>query len=148
MKTKFIYLILTFICSISYSQQQFRPENSLRVGSVFLNYTNSIFNKPIEEFKYVSTPQGIQIYETYRHPTNGYINQTIFPKALPVAVIKTNSVNNNIVIYKNYSNSMFNRAIEFSTIRQPRSYQPQKNKPYISKNLPRYNGEGEVSYGE
>ena len=141
-------LILVVIPMTS-SGQDTRPSSGLHSSSVFLNYSNSIFNTPIEQYKYIKTQRGIEIYETYRHPTNGNINQTIFPKTMPVAVIKTNSVTKNEVIYKTYSNSIYNKPIEFTTIRP--AFTEKKSSGYTKKkyleNLPSYDGGKEINYG-
>lgn len=143
------FLLLTLLLPSLSVCQQYRPDSGLRAGSVFLNYSNSIFNRPIEEFKYVNTPNGIQIYETYRHPANGSINQTIFPKPMPIAIIKTNTVTKSTVIYKTYSNSIFNKPIEFSTITPAAIPAKKIQQPHnLNKNLPKYNGEGDIDYGE
>jgi len=146
MKIKIVNFFLLFPL-VSLQAQDLRPDSGIKSASVFMNYSNSIFNRPIEEYKYVNTPRGIEIYETYRHPTNGYVNQTIFPKSMPVAVIKTNGVTKQAVIYKNYSNSIFNKPIEFSTIRPSQVKSYSKPKPRVD-NLPKYNGEGDITYGE
>lgn len=146
MKIKIINILL-FAPVMALQAQSLRPNSGIKSASVFMNYSNSIFNRPIEEYKYVNTPRGIEIYETYRHPNNGYVNQTIFPKSMPVAVIKTNSVTKQAVIYKNYSNSIFNKPIEFSTIRPAQIKSSTKPKSTMS-NLPKYNGEGDITYGE
>lgn len=123
---KYLLTYLLF-ASISWCQQP-RPANSeFRSSSVYLNYTNSIFNRPIEDFKYIKTPRGIEIYETYKHPTNGNINQTIFPKTMPVAVIKSDKLTGRPVIYRNYTNSIFNKPIQSLTV--------------VPASLPTYDGE-------
>lgn len=122
------YLILFFLtASVSLSQET-RPANSeIKSSSVYLNYSNSIFNRPIEEFKYVKTSRGVEIYETYRNPTNGNINQTIFPKSMPVGIIKNDKINGRPVIYRNYTNSIFNKPIQSMTV--------------VPADLPTYDGE-------
>lgn len=143
-------LVVLFLC-ISYKSfsQETRPVASeFKSSSVYLNYTNSIFNTPIEQYKYVKSHRGIEIYETYRHPTNGYVNQTIFPKSMPMAIIKTNAVNRNIVIYKNYSNSIFNKPIESITIKPSTTSTKTINETTSLKNLPKYDGQGEIDYNE
>lgn len=139
------YILLNIFCSDIYSQET-RPSSGLASSSVFLNYSNSIFNTPIEQYKYVKTSRGIEIYETYRHPTNGSLNQTIFPKTMPVAIIKTNTVTKSIVIYRTYSNSIFNKAIEFSQIR-PKEHRSSVPDSKSLKNLPTYDGGKEINYG-
>lgn len=147
LKSISIYILIIWP-TICYGQDT-RPSSGLHSSSVFLNYSNSIFNTPIEQYKYIKTQRGIEIYETYRHPTNGNINQTIFPKTMPVAIIKTNSITKNEVIYKTYSNSIYNKPIEFTTIRsvsvEKKSLIYPKKK-YLE-NLPSYDGGKEINYG-
>jgi len=143
-----IYIIIYLGVIGTCLSQDTRPASEFRSSSVYINYTNSIFNTPIEQYKYVKTHRGIEIYETYRHPTNGYINQTIFPKSMPVAVIKSNTVTKNLVIYKNYSNSIFNKPIEFVTIKNNTTSSSVNTKSKLTKDLPKYDGEGDISYGE
>ena len=143
-----IYILFGCLCLNAQSQDETRPSSGLASSSVFINYSNSIFNTPIEEYKYVKTHRGIEIYQTYRHPTNGNVNQTIFPKAMPLAVIKTNSVTKSEVIYGNYSNSIFNKPIESITIK-PRASETKSNfieKKYTEK-LPTYDGGKSINYG-
>jgi len=121
------FIIFFASIAVSFSQETRPASSEARSSSVYLNYSNSIFNRPIEDFKYVKTSRGVEIYETYRHPTNGYTNQTIFPKAMPVGVIKNDKFNGRPVIYKNYTNSIYNKAIQSFTV--------------IPANLPTYDGE-------
>jgi len=146
LKLTSIYILV--ISPITSYSQDTRPSSGARSSSVFLNYSNSIFNTPIEQYKYVKTSRGIEIYETYRHPANGKINQTIFPKTMPVAVIKTNSITKNAVIYRTYSNSIFNKAIEFGTFKsKPAETKNIYNKNTSLKHLPTYDGGKEINYG-
>lgn len=147
LKLTSILLISISNINICYAQET-RASSGFGSSSAFINYSNSIFNTPIEQYKYVKTHRGIEIYETYRHPTNGYVNQTIFPKTMPVAIIKSNSITKNVVIYKTYSNSIFNKPIEFGTFKT----KPQETKNIYNKNknlekLPTYDGGKEINYG-
>jgi hypothetical protein len=122
------YLLLFFLISeISYAEETRPATLESKSSSVYMNYSNSIFNRPIEDFKYIKTSRGIEIYETYKHPTNQNLNPTIFPKSMPIAVIKNDKFNGRPVIYRNYTNSIFNKAIQSSTV--------------IPASLPTYNGE-------
>lgn len=150
MKNKLILVITLFpIIILGQEKNISRPDSEFKSSSVFLNYTNSIFNRPIEEFKYVKTHRGIEIYETYKTTSvSGSSASTIFPKLMPVAVIKDNEITKNKVIYKNYSNSIFNKSIEFSTIRQnTRSIRVNTSKSG-GVDYPTYDGGKNINYGE
>lgn len=128
--------------------QETRASSGFGSSSVFINYSNSIFNTPIEEYKYVKTHRGIEIYQTYRNPTNGNLNQTIFPKSMPVAIIKTNSITKNVVIYRTYSNSIFNKPIESVTLKSKTQVQNLYTKKIkTTEGLPYYDGGKEIKYG-
>jgi hypothetical protein len=106
-------------------------------GSVYETYkqpnwqgdsnASTIFPKTFQEFNYIKTSRGIEVYKTYSHTnpytytTNRYYQaqSTIFSKPLPDFIIK-----NNGTIYKTYSygtnrGSIFTKPFESKRITKP-----------------------------
>jgi hypothetical protein len=118
-------IILTFCFSCElYSQN----------GSVYETYKqpnyqgdsniSTIFNKPIQEYNYIKTQRGIEVYRTYQHtnPINSSTNiyyqsrSSIFSRPEPDLIIK-----NNGQIYRTYNygtngSSIFARPFQSKVI--------------------------------
>ena len=123
-KINFLFVLIFFI-SIKLSAQN---------GSVYETYkqpdwqgdsnSSTIFTKTFQEFNYIKSSRGIEVYKTYLHTntytfsTNKYYQSqgTIFSKPLPDFIIK-----NNGTIYRTYSygtnrGSIFTKPFESKRI--------------------------------
>lgn len=161
-KTILIYLTLLSCC---FSQD----------GSVYRTYkyengsTNSshdsVFNKPFQEYNYVKTPRGIEVYKTYEYKYSGDTNASrgsVISKPFPEYVI----VNDRIYTTYKYQNgstnqsngSIFNKPFEAdvidsnaSKIKTAIQTQQSSYKPSVSSTKyrgPTYDGETFTSGGE
>lgn len=126
-RTKAIFLLSKLLIVGGYCQN----------GSVYETYkqpnwqgdsnASTIFPKTFQEFNYIKTSRGIEVYKTYVHTnpytfsTNRYYQAqgTIFSKPLPDFIIK-----NNGTIYRTYSygtnrGSIFAKPFESKRITKP-----------------------------
>lgn len=130
MKIKLILIIFLFITNCIFAQR----------GSIYETYkqpnyqgdtnASTIFPKAFQEFNYIKTSRGIEVYRTYKH-TNAYINSsnkyyqsgaTIFSVSEPEFILK-----NDGSVYRTYKSgtnksSLFNKPFQDKIItREDRS---------------------------
>jgi hypothetical protein len=124
----------------------------------------TVFPKPFQTFNYIKTHRGIELYETYKTRTGSTDESkgTIFSKPFPKYIIINNKV------YRTYNTAtsktngengtIFTKPFEASQILEnvpiPSLKDDNKKEIKISyeikykQPLPRYSGEGEITYGE
>lgn len=153
-------LILLFTISTCFSQN----------GRVFDTYytdrgsTNeshqTIFPKPFQSFNYIKTHRGIEVYETYKNKSysTNQSHGTIFSKPFPTYIIidnkmyktykatdsSTNESHGTIFTKPFESKQIFNINTNKESIKNIKNVSDFKYK----EPLPRYNGEGDITYGE
>jgi hypothetical protein len=120
----------------------------------------TIFNKPFQEFNYIKTKRGIEVYQTYKNASGNGTNQsygTIFSKPFPEYYI----IGNNI--YKTYktdykstnesNGTMFSKPfqskeIKAQALKENIKIQVKTQTSYSKNNGPTYDGETYNSGGE
>lgn len=124
----------------------------------------TIFPKPFQTFNYIKTHRGIELYETYKtkiYSTNES-KGTIFSKPFPKYIIIENKIyqtyntksyetnqSHGTIFTKPFESSQILEDVDISKIKT-------KNKEEVKityqvkykETLPKYNGEGEIIYGE
>jgi hypothetical protein len=120
----------------------------------------TIFPKPFQSYNYIKTHRGIEVYETYK--TKGYSTNesrgTIFSKPFPTYIIIDNKMYST---YKNKSdstneshNTIFTKPFESKQILNINTNTESQNTVKVvyevkyKEPLPKYNGEGDITYGE
>jgi hypothetical protein len=161
---KYIFISILLLNANLYSQSgQIYETYKTKVDSTDESH-GTIFPKPFQTFNYIKTHRGIELYETYK-TTTGSTNEskgTIFSKPFPKYIIIENK------IYETYNNksyktneshgTIFTKPFESSQILEDVDISKfkTKNKEDIKityqvkfkETLPKYNGEGDITYGE
>jgi hypothetical protein len=123
----------------------------------------TIFNKPFQEYNYVKTARGIEVYQTYKTGGNG-TNQshgTIFSKPFPEYYIVNNKMYRT---YKtDYKSTNQSHGTIFAQPFEAKNIDPNVNVKALKENIqtqvrtqqirtgqdyPKYDGTGDISYGE
>jgi len=160
---KYIILLL-FIANFAIAQSGVVYETYKTTSSNSNESHGTIFTKPFQEYNYIKTTRGIEVYETYKTGGGNRTNQshgTIFSKPFPEFIIIQNKM------YRTYKNdttstnqshgTIFTKPFEAKDIDQnvdtkflKSNIQNQVNAQEIhtGQDYPRYDGTGEISYGE
>jgi len=156
---KFLILLLCTI-TLAYSQDG-------RVFDTYYTHNDStneshqtIFPKPFQSFNYIKTQRGIEVYETYKiksYSTNES-KGTIFSKPFPTFIIIDNKM---YATYKNKDDStnqshgtIFTKPFESKQIvnitnkSKSQVFIKTINEYSRKDSLPKYDGSGEITYGE
>lgn len=163
-------MLLTFLGFMEYNWRSMKKINLLYLllasscfsqdGSVYETYkynngsTNSshgsIFNKPFQQYNYVKTQRGIEVYETYKYKSAGDTNAShgsVISKPFPEYVIVNDKIYRTYK-YKNGSTnqshgSVFNKPFEADVI-DPNANKiktvVQKQTTEYKQSAPRYSG--------
>lgn len=155
---KFLLFLILF-CLNSFAQNGKVYEN-YKIKSLSTNESSgSIFSKPFQEYNYIKTSRGIEVFETYKSESynTNESKGTIFSKPFPKFIIINDKVyetyNTKTLSTNESKNTIFLKPFESKQILniEPKSkYIKQKNINTVNLNshLPKYNGEGDISYGQ
>lgn len=120
----------------------------------------TIFPKPFQSYNYIKTHRGIEVYETYKNKTysTNESHGTIFSKPFPTYIIIDNKMYST---YKNKAgstneshNTIFTKPFESKQILNINTNAKSQNTVKVvyevkyKEPLPKYNGEGDITYGE
>jgi hypothetical protein len=157
-------ILLSFIANYAIAQSGAVYETYKTRGGGTNESHGTIFNKPFQEYNYVKTSRGIEVYQTYKTGGGNGTNQshgTIFSKPFPEYYI----VNNKIYrTYKtDYKSTNQSRGTIFAQPFEAKNIDPSINTKTLKENIqtqvrtqqirtgqnyPRYDGTGDISYGE
>ena len=157
---KYTIILLLLLISNIYSQDG-RVFDTYKTRDGSTNQSDgTIFPKPFQSYNYIKTHRGIEVYETYK--TRSYSTNesrgTIFSKPFPEYIIidnkmyktyktKSNSTNNSngTLFTKPFESKQIFNIKDKSELKQNSkvTYEVEYKEP-----LPRYNGEGDITYGE
>ena len=155
------YIILLFLLTNLSMAQSGAVYETYKTKSGNTNESDgTIFNKPFQEFNYIKTKRGIEVYQTYKNASGNGTNQsygTIFSKPFPEYYI----IGNNI--YKTYktdykstnesNGTMFSKPfqskeIKAQALKENIKIQVKTQTSYSKNNGPTYDGETYNSGGE
>lgn len=154
-----LFLILIFSSITVYSQNGRVFDTYYTRGGSTNESHQTIFPKPFQSYNYIKTHRGIEVYETYKdksYSTNES-RGTIFSKPFPKYIIigdkmyetyntknSTNESNGTIFTKPFESKDIFNTSDKSNkNIKVKITYEVKYKEP-----LPRYNGSGDITYGE
>lgn len=156
------YAIITLLLLISNTYaQDGRVFDTYKTKDGSTNQSDgTIFPKPFQSYNYIKTHRGIEVYETYK--TRSYSTNessgTLFSKPFPRYIIIDNKM---YETYKTKSNStnesngtLFTKPFESKQIFNIKDKGELKQNSKVSyevkykESLPRYSGEGDITYGE
>ena len=155
-----LILILIF-CSVTAYSQNGRVFDTYYTHDDSTNESHqTIFPKPFQSYNYIKTHRGIEVYETYK--TKNYSTNeskgTIFSKPFPTYIIIDDKMYST---YKNQNGStneshgtIFTKPFESKQIFNLTDKSKNKNQIKVTyevkykEPLPRYNGSGDITYGE
>lgn len=155
------YILILLIVSNNLFAQNGKVFDTYKSKADSTNESNgTIFPKPFQSYNYIKTHRGIEVYETYRtkeYSTNES-HGTIFSKPFPTYIIIDNKMYST---YKNKTAStngshgtIFTRPFEAKQIFNINTNVKSQNTVKVNHEfkhkepLPKYNGEGDVTYGE
>jgi len=157
-------ILLSFIASFVSAQSGSVYETYKTRGGGTNQSDGTIFNKPFQEYNYIKTARGIEVYQTYKTKSVNGTNQsngTMFSKPFPEYYI----VNNKIYrTYKtDYKSTNQSRGTIFAQPFEAKNIDPNVNTEALKENIetqvrtqrirtgqdyPKYDGTGDISYGE
>ena len=155
-----LFLLLIITCMSSYSQSG-RVFDTYYSGGDSTNESHqTIFTKPFQSYNYIKTHRGIEVYETYKNRSfdTNESRGTIFSKPFPKYIIindkvyetyktknsSTNESRGTIFTKPFESKQIFNKTnIARTSLSTKITYEIKYKEP-----LPRYNGQGDITYGE
>ena len=154
-----LFLILIFSSITAYAQNGRVFDPSYSDGGSTNDSHPTIFPKPFQSYNYIKTHRGIEVYETYKdksYSTNES-RGTIFSKPFPKYIIigdkmyetyrtknSTNESNGTIFTKPFESKDIFNTSgASNKNIKVKITYEVKYKEP-----LPKYNGSGDITYGE
>ena len=157
-------ILLSFIANFAAAQSGAVYETYKTTGGGTNQSDGTIFNKPFQEYNYVKTARGIEVYQTYKTKSGNGTNQsngTIFSKPFPEYYI----INNKIYrTYKtDYKSTNQSSGTIFAQPFEAKNIDPSVNTKALKENIqtqvrtqqirtgqdyPKYDGTGDISYGE
>ena len=155
------YTLILFLITCHLYSQDGRVFDTYKTREGSTNESaGTIFPKPFQSYNYIKTHRGIEVYETYR--TKEYSTNesrgTIFSKPFPKYIIINDKM---YETYKNKNNStnqshgtIFTKPFESKQIFNINTNTKSKNTVKVTyevkykEPLPRYSGEGDITYGE
>lgn len=155
---KYIFILIIIVSNIYAQDGRVFETYKTRSGSTNES-DGTIFPKPFQEYNYIKTHRGIEVYETYK--TKSYNTNesrgTIFSKPFPKYIIindkmyetyqtknsSTNQSHGTIFTKPFESKQIFNTNMLKNNKELKVTYEIKYKEP-----LPKYNGQGEITYGE
>ena len=154
-----LLLILTLSAATAYSQNGRVFDTYYTRGGSTNESHQTIFPKPFQSYNYIKTHRGIEVYETYKNKSysTNESHGTIFSKPFPKYIIIGDKM------YETYSTkgstneshgTVFTKPFESKQIFNLTDKSKNKNQIKVTyevkykEPLPRYNGSGDITYGE
>jgi hypothetical protein len=157
-------ILLSFIANFVAAQSGAVYETYKTTGGGTNQSDGTIFNKPFQEYNYIRTARGIEVYQTYKTKSGNGTNQsngTIFSKPFPEYYI----INNKIYrTYKtDYKSTNQSHGTIFAQPFEAKNIDPNVDTKVLKENIqtqvrtqqirteqdyPKYDGTGDISYGE
>lgn len=161
---KYILISILILSVNAYSQSgQIYETYKTKVDSTDES-RGTIFPKPFQTFNYIKTHRGIELYETYKTTTDSTNESkgTIFSKPFPKYIIIENKIyetyntksyetnqSRGTIFTKPFESSQILEDIDISKIKTNNKKEVKITYQVKFKEaLPKYNGEGEITYGE
>jgi len=157
-------ILLSFIANIGIAQSGVVYETYKTRGGGTNESHGTIFNKPFQEYNYVKTARGIEVYQTYKTGGGNGTNQshgTIFSKPFPEYYIVNNKMYRT---YKtDYKSTNQSSGTIFAQPFEAKNIDPNVDAKALKENIqtqvrtqqirtgqdyPKYDGTGDISYGE
>lgn len=157
-------ILLSFISNFAIAQSGAVYETYKTRGGGTNESHGTIFNKPFQEYNYVKTSRGIEVYQTYKTGGGNGTNQshgTIFSKPFPEYYIIGNKI---YKTYKtDYKSTNQSRGTIFAQPFEAKNIDPNVDTKSLKENIqtqvrtqeistrenyPKYDGTGDISYGE
>lgn len=155
------YILFLFIISSNLFAQNGRVFDTYKSEIDSTNESHgTIFPKPFQSYNYIKTHRGIEVYETYKNKSysTNESHGTIFSKPFPKYIIIGDKMYETYNIKTGSTNqshgTIFTKPFESKQIFNIKNQKNQEKPVKIiyeikyKEPLPKYNGEGDITYGE
>jgi hypothetical protein len=157
-------ILLSFITNFAIAQSGVVYETYKTIGGGTNQSHGTIFNKPFQEYNYIKTGRGIEVYQTYKTGGGNGTNQshgTIFSKPFPEYYIignkmyrtyktdyKSTNQSHGTIFTEPFEAKNIDPNIDAKALKENIQTQIQTQEIRNQENYPKYDGTGEISYGE